>query len=182
MSKDADGFETSVKIEMAGEVFSCSGIQVTHYNYLEIYTYEKWAEKTLPNFSQGEQIVPQLSLEKGRTTPPHPLTESDLIAKMDEQGIGTDATIHEHIKTVQDRGYAFKQGIYILPHQLGYALVETYHQIGMTLHRPDIRAKMENDMTQIAEGKQGSAVVLAACVETMSNLYLTTSRQQNLIK
>ena len=82
-------------------------------------------------------------METGRTVPPLPLTEPDLITKMDQNGIGTDATIHEHIKTVQDRGYAFKQGIYILPHQLGYALVETYVHLGMTLHKPDIRASME---------------------------------------
>jgi DNA topoisomerase-3 len=36
------------------------------------------------------------------------LTEADLITKMDQNGIGTDATIHEHIKTVQERGYAAK--------------------------------------------------------------------------
>lgn len=92
-------------------------------------------------------------MKTGQTTPPYPLTESDLISKMDTLGIGTDATIHEHIKTVQDRGYAFKQGIYILPHQLGYALVETYHRIGLTLHKPDIRSQMESDMTDIVEGK-----------------------------
>ena len=27
---------------------------------------------------------------------------------MDRNGIGTDATIHEHIKTIQERGYAVK--------------------------------------------------------------------------
>jgi DNA topoisomerase-3 len=44
----------------------------------------------------------------GETKAPTLLTESDLISKMDQNGIGTDATIHEHIKTVQERNYAFK--------------------------------------------------------------------------
>ena len=39
-------------------------------------------------------------MERGQTTAPTHLTEADLITKMDINGIGTDATIHEHIKTV----------------------------------------------------------------------------------
>jgi DNA topoisomerase-3 len=39
-------------------------------------------------------------MNAGSTQAPAPLTEADLITKMDTQGIGTDATIHEHIKTV----------------------------------------------------------------------------------
>jgi DNA topoisomerase-3 len=34
---------------------------------------------------------------------------------MDSNGIGTDATIHEHIKTVQERGYAVKEKEYFVP-------------------------------------------------------------------
>ena len=34
------------------------------------------------------------------------MTEADLITEMDKNGIGTDSTIHEHIKVIQERGYA----------------------------------------------------------------------------
>jgi DNA topoisomerase III len=50
-----------------------------------------------------------LQMIDGETKPPTLLSESDLISKMDQNGIGTDATIHEHIKTVQERNYAYKQ-------------------------------------------------------------------------
>ncbi len=48
-------------------------------------------------------------MPEGETKAPPLLSESDLIGKMDQNGIGTDATIHEHIKTVQERQYAVKQ-------------------------------------------------------------------------
>jgi len=37
---------------------------------------------------------------ESKTSPPNYLTEADLIEKMDKNGIGTDATIHEHIKNI----------------------------------------------------------------------------------
>lgn len=50
----------------------------------------------------------EVVLKEGLTTPPKLLNEADLIGLMDKFGIGTDATIHEHIKTIQNRKYAFK--------------------------------------------------------------------------
>lgn len=53
---------------------------------------------------------------------------------MDQNGIGTDATIHEHMKTIQEREYAIKLGQIFKPTKLGIALVESYEQLGFTLH------------------------------------------------
>lgn len=50
----------------------------------------------------------EVTLKEGLTTPPKLLNEADLIGLMDKFGIGTDATIHEHIKTILTRKYAFK--------------------------------------------------------------------------
>ena len=44
------------------------------------------------------EFKPRLHL--ALTAPPRLMTESDLITEMDKNGIGTDATIHEHIKTI----------------------------------------------------------------------------------
>jgi DNA topoisomerase-3 len=65
-------------------------------------------------------------MDEGTTQAPKALTEADLITKMDNNGIGTDATIHEHIKTVQERGYATKETQYFLPTPIGLSLVEAY--------------------------------------------------------
>lgn len=45
---------------------------------------------------------------QGTTEPPPRLSERDLIAKMEAHGIGTDATVAEHIQKQLERGYAEK--------------------------------------------------------------------------
>jgi Topoisomerase IA len=48
---------------------------------------------------------------------------------MDRNGIGTDATIAQHISTIQERKYAEKDGNQrFLPTKLGIALVEGYNR------------------------------------------------------
>ncbi len=104
MGKDAVGAETKVEIEVADERFSTQGITVLHYNYLEVYRYEKWAEHTVPALEKGDKLTPSaIMMHESKTQAPNYLSESELIGKMDKNGIGTDATIHEHIKTIQDR-------------------------------------------------------------------------------
>ena len=57
---------------------------------------------------------------------PELLSEPELIALMDKEGIGTDATISEHIATILKRNYAEKNlaGRFV-PTNIGLALVET---------------------------------------------------------
>lgn len=112
---------------MGGEIFTCTGLIVEEKNFLEVFPFEKWADKFVPQFRPQEKFKPStLCMQKGQTQAPQHLTEADLITMMDKHGIGTDATIHEHIKTVQERGYATKTGIHVIPKQLGVSLVETY--------------------------------------------------------
>ena len=126
-SKDARGDETQVEIQIRNEFFHTTGLIVREKNYLEIYTYDNWNDNNLPNFQVGDMIVPYLfKFEEGKTTAPKYLTESELISLMDKNGIGTDATIHEHIKKVTDRGYVIKSGNMFIPTSLGTALVESY--------------------------------------------------------
>lgn len=68
--------------------------------------WERWDGNLLPDFTVGQEFVPStLQLRESTTHAPPLLSESDLIAIMDDNGIGTDATIAEHIATVQTRQY-----------------------------------------------------------------------------
>ncbi|KAH7135643.1 DNA topoisomerase 3-beta [Dendryphion nanum] len=107
-SEDALGEATDVEIEYGGEIFHAHGLTVLARNYLDVYPYDKWeSSQNLPQFTVGETFEPkEATMHDGKTTAPGYLTEPELIALMDANGIGTDATMAEHIAKIQEREYA----------------------------------------------------------------------------
>jgi DNA topoisomerase-3 len=152
-SQDALGHETVVEVSMGPEIFKCTGLAIQALNFLEVYRYQKWSDTNIPNFELGEMVTPtKLVMEEGKTTAPPLLTEADLIQLMNQNGIGTDATIAEHIATIISRNYVVKKGtrMEMSPTQLGEALVAGYNFIGYRrLNQPQLRASLEADLKRI---------------------------------
>jgi DNA topoisomerase-3 len=149
------------------EGFHCTGLMVTERNFLDIYPFWKWDTKTIPNFKEGEEIVPDfIRMDEGVTTPPPLLKEPDLVALMDKNGIGTDATIAEHINKIQERKYAVIDGLEFKPTTLGEAIIAGYNFIGLRiLSQPNLRAKTESDMKDITSQKKDKNQVLSENIQ-----------------
>ncbi|KAI8823445.1 DNA topoisomerase [Fimicolochytrium jonesii] len=183
-SKAATGHETVVTVDVANERFTAKGLSILERNYLEVYPYDKWSDHTIPNFVQGERIMPaELKMTAGKTTAPDLLTEADLIGLMEKSGIGTDATIHQHIKTVQDRDYANKEGQYFVPSILGMALICTYEELSvdLSLHKPYLRSLMESNMKRICDGTRTKDEVVEETKEMYREAYMKTNSQKQLL-
>jgi len=106
-SEDARGEATDIGISYGGEIFRACGLIVLARNYLNVYPYDRWeSSQQLPQFSVGETFVPtEVSMSDGTTAAPGYLTEPELISLMDANGIGTDATMAEHIAKIKERTY-----------------------------------------------------------------------------
>ncbi|RKP11038.1 DNA topoisomerase [Thamnocephalis sphaerospora] len=183
-AEDARGRETTVDVEIAGERFWTKGLIVDAKNYLEIYTYERWNARLLPNFQQGEVFMPSvLNMQEGRTSAPNLLREPDLIALMDANGIGTDATIHEHIKKILDREYAFKQQGFFYPSTLGIGLARGYDRIDLeqSLTKPLLRRKMEENMQRICAGNLSRTEVVQESLDMYRLMYVKTDNNLNAL-
>ncbi|KAJ8598456.1 hypothetical protein CTAYLR_006859 [Chrysophaeum taylorii] len=182
-SRDARGRQTNVLATLSQEAFDARGLVVDQRNFLDVYVYEKWNGVDMPRFDAGVDLdvqttVSRLDLAQSATEPPRGLTEADLLAKMDHHGIGTDATMADHIKTVLAREYATKDagsGVF-RPMPLGRALVDAYDAMGERLNRPDLRAKLEADVAQIAAGAKrrddvvrDALVTMRRCFDTVTN-------------
>ncbi|XP_058186238.1 DNA topoisomerase 3-alpha isoform X2 [Rhododendron vialii] len=85
VSKPAVGAETTVEVDIAGELFSASGRVILEKNYLDVYRFESWGGSMIPTYTFGQQFAPTtLTLDSGVTRPPTLLSEADLLNSMDK--------------------------------------------------------------------------------------------------
>lgn len=173
-SQDAQGQETTVEIDIAQERFVAHGLVILARNYLDVYPYDRWSDKTLPIYERGSRFQPStVEMVDGETSPPQLLTEADLIALMEKHGIGTDATHAEHIETIKARTYVgLTPDKRFLPGHLGMGLVEGYDSMGYEMSKPDLRAELEADLKLICEGKKDKFVVLRQQVQKYKQVFI----------
>lgn len=164
-SIDGRGAETQVEVRAGrAEVFGARGLIVQVRGYLEVMApYEKWSDRSMPPqlLEQGAMVpIDELGLNRSETQPPPLLSEADLISLMDRHGIGTDATIAQHISTIQEREYVRLLGDgRFEPQPLGIALVEGLERSLIQLARPGMRKAQEEDFKKIQSGELSSDFV-----------------------
>ena len=182
-SHDALADEVVVTVACGAEEFVTAGQTVIARNYLDIYIYDRFVSSTVPNYKEGDVFAPSsLTLDDGETTPPPLLTEANLIDTMDKNGIGTDATIASHIKTIKDRAYATFEGGVFTPTKLGLALVEAYDEMGhANLALPEMRAAMEADLVRIVRGEKTQEEVLNHHVQAYRAIFCEVREKADLL-
>lgn len=162
VSESARGIETEYTMEIVfwkdgkehREEFACKGLNITERNYLDVYIYDKWEGSKVGDFEVGAVVGNNLEIRDGRTAKPEYLSESDLISLMDKNGIGTDATIHEHIQKIQTRGYAKKEKFRLKPLELGINLIRAYNTIGLPISEPTLRKSLERNLRRVCMGEK----------------------------
>ncbi|KAF7267076.1 hypothetical protein GWI33_019678 [Rhynchophorus ferrugineus] len=182
--KDAQGYETVVNVNIAGETFVAKGLIILEKNYLEVYIYEKWNGKEINNYEEGDTFMPTtLEMAEGTTAPPKLLTEADLIALMEKHGIGTDATHAEHIDTIKSREYVGLHDIYFVPGTLGMGLVEGYNNIGLevSLAKPILRKAFEDDLKLICDGLKDPEMVRREQIAKYRAVFQSVAEKMRLI-
>ncbi|KAF4597991.1 DNA topoisomerase [Pleurotus pulmonarius] len=182
-SKDAVGSQTTIDVVCGGEEFFTTGLIVHERNYLDVYPYDKWVSHAVPDFAEGEEFQPSVcELKDGETSPPNLLTEADLVTLMDKNGIGTDATIAQHIETIVQREYVIErfegQVKYLVPSTLGIGLIEGYNQIGFdkSLSKPQLRRETERAMVQVCEKNKTKHDMLNQAIEQYKEMYIIARR------
>ncbi|KAL9183480.1 hypothetical protein ACHAXT_004336 [Thalassiosira profunda] len=183
-SRDAVGRETELTLKIASEEFVAKGLMILERNWLEIYQpWERWStgQGELPKVAVGSRITPtSLMMKDGSTQPPQLISEVELIALMDRNGIGTDATIAQHITTILDRNYAEKDGSQRFhPTKLGIALVEGYNSMGYQLNKPDLRREMEAECSAVAAGRKSKDAVLGPVLAKMLDCFKKANDEVN---
>jgi DNA topoisomerase-1 len=150
----ADGVETE---------WTASGRTITFPGWQAVYGYggdddaSDSGDETakLPALTEG-QALPQPALDaEGHTTQPPPrYTEATLVKRLEELGIGRPSTYASIMQTIQDRGYVWKKGQALVPTTDAFAVVSLLEQHFAHLVDYEFTARMEDDLDEIAGGRQ----------------------------
>jgi len=120
------------------------------------------AERRLPNLTVGQKLhINELTPGGHSTTPPARYTEPSLIKALEDLGIGRPSTYTSIIRTITERGYAWRKGQALVPSWIAFAVVGLLEQHFSRLVDYDFTAAMEDELDAIAEGRLGRTAWLS---------------------
>jgi DNA topoisomerase-1 len=135
------------------EEYTTTGGQLLEPGWHTVYPFSEAKEVILPAFVTGEKLkVLEVTLDEKETQPPARYTQSKLIQRMEELGLGTKSTRHEVIAKLVSRKYV--EGTPLHPTLVGRVVTESLEQHADAVTRPDMTQKIEAHMQQIKESKR----------------------------
>lgn len=164
--------ETKVTTDVNGLPFFTTGKIERDLGWKALFpTAKKEKDEKLPPLVQNEQVQSKIEIHEGKTTPPKPYTEGQLITLMktcgkfvedveeteilkETEGIGTEATRSSIIETIKKHGYIQVSKNIVSITDKGRILREAI--AGSLLSSPSMTAKWEGYLRKIGNG-DGSA-------------------------
>ncbi|CAL5998599.1 DNA_topoisomerase [Hexamita inflata] len=127
-------------------------------------------KEDIPDFKEAQKVeVQNLTLNNiEHTACDEKMTQLKLIEKMDQYGIGTDATIAEHIDNVQNRGYVNQK---MQVEAAGKVISELYQRVNYNFIATTFRAMTEAGLREICEGKRKAVTVYKDVIELSMKLF-----------
>lgn len=158
-SQMAEAIFDTTKIEIKTDneyIFKSNGETIKFDGFLKIYNQRELKDKILPPLKENNNVdLIELKTEQKFTEPPARYSEATLIKALEEKGIGRPSTYAPTISTIQDRRYVIKnEDRKLQPTEMGVVVNDLLVKHFSEIVDYDFTAKMENDLDEIAEGKQ----------------------------
>lgn len=180
--------EVSVVVEIEKEEFTAKGKRVKSLGYKEVYENRDDEEQAqIPNVEKGQVLKGmEFIITEGKTTPPAPFNEATLLSAMENPvhflenkskdvvktlgetgGLGTVATRADIIEKLFRTFLIEKRGKDIYITSKGRQLLELVPE---DLKKPELTAKLEMKLSQIAQGKLKKQDLMEEMVSYTKNI------------
>lgn len=154
---------TTVRSEADADIpaFTTTGSRMLFPGWLALDTRARGEDTELPKLSVDEQLtVISLGSTEKQTEPPNRYTEAGLIKELEKRGIGRPSTYASIMKTIQDRGYAEKNGRTLMPTATGMVVSGWLEENFADYISDSFTAEMEDELDEIARGERGYLATL----------------------
>lgn len=171
-----------IEISVSNILFIVEGKKIVDEGYLKVYHYEKPAERPLPYVLEGDIVeINKVNLLEKETSPPPYLSESELLRLMKRYGIGTDATMQDHIQTNIERNYFKVIKKRCIPTPLGKALATSLYDVVPEVVVPEVRGRMERELAKIAKGLSDPEDVVMSIKEEFLGYFDKLTKRKSVI-
>lgn len=168
---DAKGFTTTVKIATTNTpadktaVFSTSATTFTDPGWTALTKPVSEDEEENNSLSAKVDVGDEAKLKKlarleHTTTPPARFTEPQLVAKLEELGIGRPSTYASIVTVNQTRGYVGKKGQQLYPSWTGMKVAQYLEAKIPSFVAYEATAQMEDELDKIEQGQLKQAAFL----------------------
>ncbi len=177
---DAEWETMKINMSAGSEPYTITGGRILEAGWRGIYPYSKAEENLLPLFTIGDTL-PLLSKnsEEKETQPPARYSQSRLIQRMEELGLGTKSTRHEVISKLSGRKYI--EGNPMKPTIVGRAVTESLEEFAGTITEPTMTKTLEEHMTDIAAGTKTITAVLSESRNMLSGIFEALEKNEAAI-
>ncbi|NMB78916.1 MAG: DNA topoisomerase I, partial [Methanomicrobiales archaeon] len=153
LAPDAEWKTLKILFDAGGEEYTTTGGQLMEPGWHAVYPFSEAREVLLPEFTTGEKLpIKKVTLDEKETMPPSRYTQSKLIQRMEELGLGTKSTRHEVIAKLVSRKYV--EGNPLRPTLVGRVVTESLEAHADTVTKPDMTAALESHMQLIKQSQR----------------------------
>jgi DNA topoisomerase-1 len=139
-------------------------------------------EQFLPELQKGDMTdLQDLAFNEHETKPPARYTEATLVKELEKSGVGRPSTYAAVISTIQDRGYAKKEGKALVPTFTAFAVTTLLEQHFPDLVDSDFTSNLEDKLDEVANGKQDPVAYLDDYYKGSNGLKAKVDSQEDQI-
>jgi DNA topoisomerase-1 len=159
----------NVTIDLGGYVFKAGGMTLTYEGWMVLYKpYVRFNQRKLPEIHKGDLLKNLgVEMEEKFTQPSYRYNQASLLAKMEQEKIGTKATRADIISTLFKRNYlaACKGGLEVT--DLGFAIIDSMREFAPGIVSTNMTRLMEEQLANVEEGSADSISVIEQAADKL---------------
>jgi DNA topoisomerase-1 len=173
----------NVTINVNEYVFEAEGVTLIHEGWMVLYKpYVRFNQRKLPELHKGDPLKNVgVEVEEKFTQPPYRYNQASMLAKMEQEKIGTKATRAEIISTLFKRNYlaTCKGGLEVT--DLGFAIINSMVEFAPAIVSTDMTRAMEEELANVEQGSADSISVIEQAVDRLlESLFFFLEREGDI--
>jgi DNA topoisomerase-1 len=161
--------QIDVTIDVNGYLFKAEGRTPTYEGWMVFYKpYVRFIQRMLPELHRGDSLKNLgVEMEEKFMQPPYRYNQASLLARMEQEKIGTKATRADIISTLFKRNYvaACKSGLEVT--DLGFAVIDSMGEFMPRIISTDLTRMMEEQLENMEQGLVDSVSVIEQAVDIL---------------